>query len=245
MKVLDRFIIELRKFSAANWWVYVIYLAMMAVIFYFEEDSTLAVFVVTSIHFIADIFIMMMISAYSTQRYVLGTYFQITSLLLFLSLKIYTGLVGDGWHYLAADPLYILAAIKNYSKDVHHREVKEINLITVFLLSILLIGFLFFAKMNWDIQIFSSFAQPIQTIGIFLFAIALSITDDDRLRYKIAIMALFLMVTSSAWETVSSIANRRPVGLALSYFLLPLTVLVYYIKNWPGSMITIPVKKDD
>ena len=159
MKVLDRFIIELRKFSAANWWVYVIYLAMMAVIFYFEEDSTLAVFVVTSIHFIADIFIMMMISAYSTQKYVLGTYFQITSLLLFLSLKIYTGMVGDGWHYLAADPLYILAAIKNYSKDVHHREVKEINLFTVFLLSILLIGFLFFCQDELghpNIQLFCS-----------------------------------------------------------------------------------------
>jgi hypothetical protein len=79
-------------------------------------------------------------------------------------------------------------------------------------------------------------SEWVQTTGIFLFAIALSTTGNEHLRSELAIMALVAMVAGSAWETGSLLVNHKIVGLALSYFLLPLTVLVFYIRNWSTTL---------
>jgi hypothetical protein len=232
MRLLEKFSGEVKKFSRDNWWVFIIYAVLMMLIVFLEEERSLGVFVITSIHFIADIFIMMMISAYSEKRFREGTYFQIISLVLFMSLKIYTGLNSGGWHYLAADPIYILAAIKNYSKDVYGYNIRAINYKSMTVLSLLTIGFVFFfVRYGLNIQIWSSVAQAIQTAGIFLFAIALSITGQERLRYKVSVVALFAMVVGSAWETYNTMMQHAVVGLALSYTLLPLTVFAFYIRD--------------
>lgn len=212
---------------------------MLFIIVFTEKQDLVPIIIVTSIHFVADIFIMMMFSSYSRSNYAQGTYYQIISLLLFLSLKIYTGLVGDGWHYLMADPIYILAAVKNYKIDVEKSDIKIINAITMTILSlgILLVTYNL-TKHIHHIKIISSPSKLVQTIGIFLFAIALSTTSNERLRYQISLVALTAMVGGSAWETFSTWENGKIVGLAISYTLLPLTVLIFYLKKWPNIMKT-------
>lgn len=210
---------------------------MLGVIFFTQQKNFLPVVIITSIHFIADIFIMMMFSAYSHSNYSQGTYYQIISLLLFLSLKIYTGLVGDGWHYLIADPIYILAAIKNYQIDVKKTDLRIINTVSMTFLSLLILLIVFIqTKRSTELNLINSSPKLVQTIGIFLFAIALSTTANEKLRYEISLIALLTMVCGSLWETVSSWNNGKVVGLAISYTLLPLTVLIFYLKRWPMIM---------
>jgi len=40
------------------------------------------------------------------------------------------------------------------------------------------------------------------------------------------------MVTGSAWQTVFTWQQNKIEGLAISYMLLPLTVLIFYFKKW-------------
>lgn len=210
---------------------------MLFIIIFTEKQNLVPIIIVTSIHFVADIFIMMMFSSYSRLNYAQGTYYQIISLLLFLSLKIYTGLIGDGWHYLMADPIYILAAIKNYKIDVMKSNIKIINGITMAILSLVVFLVIYYLTQHfYNFKIISSSSKLVQTIGIFLFAIALSTTSNERLRYQLSLVALTAMVGGSAWETFSTWQSGKIVGLAISYTLLPLTVLIYYLKKWPDIM---------
>jgi len=239
MSVVQNFIKEVKSFSRANWWVYIIYFILLGIIRRVEKDDFLPVFVITSLHFVADIFIMMMFSAYAKKENRRGTYYQTMSMLIFMSLKIYTGVIYGAWHYLAADPIYILAAIKNYQIDVKKTDAKFINYKTMLLLSLFIIfAVLLPIKMFTNVELLNSVSQWIQTTGIFLFAIALSTTGNEHLRSELAIIALIAMVGGSAWETVKSLIEGPIVGLALSYFLLPLTVLAFYLRNWSNMMHT-------
>jgi hypothetical protein len=232
VKIIRNFIAEIHKFSKTNWWVYIIYAALLLGIFLTKPSDVPSVLIVTSLHFIADIFIMMMLSAYSAGQYKQGTYHQIASMLLFLSIKVYTGATGGGWHYLSADPIYILAAIKHYKVDVKHSDLKVVNTLSMSILSLLLVTAITLSFRKFSIPIYESVERCIQTMGIFLFAIALVTVSNERLRYQIAIAGLTCMVVGSAWELAFEIQQKKIVGLALSYFLLPLTVLVFYIKTW-------------
>ena len=242
MGVLKNFSREVKNFSKANWWVYIIYGLLLAAILFIEKDKLASVFFITTLHFVADMFIMMMFSAYARGKNRQGTYYQVISMLVFMSLKIYTGVIDHSWHYLAADPIYILAAIKNYRVDVKKSDLGFINYKSMIVVSILIFGILLYFKYTGNVSILNSPSQWIQTIGIFSFAIALSVTGNERLRSKIAIAALSAMVAGSAWETVNTLISGHIIGLALSYFLLPLTVLVFYLKNWAKTLHP-PTKK--
>lgn len=233
--------IELKSFSRANWWVYIIYLLILAAISYNNKEELLSAVVVSTLHFIADIFIMMMFSAYLKQLYREGTLFQIISLMIFLSIKIYTGLTGGGWQYLLADPIYMLAAIKSYNLDVNGRPLKMVNTISMSVLSC----FLILAIANHPT--FRDLVLPtppawIQTIGIFTFAISLCSPNNSRLRYLLSLLGLALMVTGSAFEIVYSWQSGQVTGLAISYMLLPLSVLIFYLKKW-NVMFGLPPQK--
>lgn len=230
MNIVNKFIAEVNNFTRKNWWVYIIYLFIIAGIFITQKDRLLSTFLITSLHFIADIFIMMMFSSYRQRNYKEGTYFQIVSLFIFLTLKVYTGYTDGGWHYLLADPLYILAAIKNYKKDVLNENFTIVNLGSLIVLSIVLISIVLLSD-HYRPLIFNTVAKCIQTTGIFIFAIALSITTDERLRMKISILGLVCMVAGSAWEMINTWNEHQVVGLSISYMLLPLTVLIFNMRS--------------
>jgi len=232
MDALQNFIKEVKAFSRVNWWVYIIYFMLLGIILLVEKNKLPSVIVITSLHFVADIFIMMMFSAYSNNKKTQGTYYQVMSMLIFMSLKIYTGIVEHTWHYLAADPVYILAAVKNYRIDVKKTDLKIVSYKTMLALSMLIIIFLLILSTNSNTGLTITSSEWVQTTGIFLFAVALSTTGNEHLRSELAITALVAMVAGSAWETGSLLVNHRIIGLALSYFLLPLTVLVFYARNW-------------
>lgn len=231
MLIVTNFKHELRQFSKKNWWVYIIYFCMLLVIFLTQKANLPRVIIVTSLHFVADIFIMMMFSAYTQQKYRQGTYFQIFSLVIFISLKINNGLSEGGWYYLLADPIYILAAIKNYRLDVKKTGLKIVNFQTMVALSFLIIFSI--KRFGVNTPIINTAPEWIQTLGIFLFAIALSTTHNERLRYEISLVALLAMVVGSAWKTASTLQSGNVDGLAISYTLLPLTVLLFYVNRWP------------
>jgi hypothetical protein len=232
----DKFFAEVSHFSKANWWVYIAYVLLLAAVFFSGAPNLTSVAVIPSLHFVADIFIMMMLTAYLRGDYREGAYYQIISMLIFLSVKVYTGLIHGGWHYLAADPIYILAAVKNYRRDVSGKDLKYVNNRTMTALSVVLITTIVILSRDPSLGIVLTPARYVQMGGIFLFAIALTTTEHERQRYELSMVALTAMVVGSGWELLDSLESRLVAGLALSYFLLPLTVLVFYSKKWSYYM---------
>jgi hypothetical protein len=245
MSTLSNFTGEVRKFSRVNWWVYLIYFLLLLLIFLIREDNLMSVIIVTSLHFVADIFIMMMLSAYARHEYRQGTWHQIVSMLIFLSIKVYTGLSGGGWQYILADPIYILAAIKHYQVDIKHSDIRVINTVSMSILSLILVGVILRSKDAFHLPVFESVARCVQATGIFVFAIALATIGKERLRYQLSIFALTCMVLGSAWELTTELKEGRVVGLAISYMLLPLTVLAFYIKTWSNVMTAARTEGSD
>lgn len=229
MSVLKNFIDEIKSFSLRNWWLYVIYIIMLIVITITESNSVPTVILTSTVHFIADIFIMMMFTAYNQGRFKSGSYFQFFSMLIFFALKLWAGVYKGEWHYISADVIYALSAFKNYQLDVQKKEVRFINPITLSLLSIIIIfGLLPLLKTN----ILQNFWQSIQTMGIFLFGIALSYTGHEKNRYFFSVFSLFVMVLGSAVVTATRLSGIKDLnGLEFSYTILPLTVLVFYLRQ--------------
>ena len=231
--MIKRFLDEVSRFSKTNWWVYIIYTFLLCVVFFSSMNGLFVIVLISVLYFVADVFIMMMSDSYSRKAYLQGSYFQFIALFIFFSLKLYTGFRHEGWHYLASDPIYFLAAIKNYIFAVKMRSMKYINTISMALLSIILLLFLLFLRNKYPEEMILIYpAQWVQTFGFFLFAIGLS-TSNGLLRYKISIVALSAMVCGSAWGVYTDILAAHLTGLDLSYVLMPLTVLVFYLRQWP------------
>ena len=228
---LKLFINTAKEFSYNNWWVFIIYFLLILLIFQTNRTDFLKVVLISTCHFISDIFVMMMISAYSRKEYALGTYFQIVSFLIFLSLKIDAGINGE-FHYLAADPIYLLAAIKNYLLDTKEKNIAVINPISMTALSLIIIILILSSTLN-DEKVWTTPGEIIQSMGIFLFAIGLTVTRNESIRFNVSIIALSAMAFGSSIELFNSITqiNNSVTGLELSYILLPLTVLIFLLKS--------------
>ena len=237
------FIKEVKTFSKNNWWMFIIYFILLILAKENSKNGIGSIVLVTTVHFIADIFIMMMFSSYHRSEYKLGTYFQIFSMVLFTTLKLHIGITKGIWHYLPADIIYMLAAYKNYKLDVKNINIKQINPITTGLLSLIIIGILIYVKMSCNAEIFEHESSWVTTLGIFLFAISLTFTGNESSRYQFSIFALLIMVIGAGWETFNALdfifGDAKPDdtihGLELSYFLLPLTVLIFNLKSWNSS----------
>ncbi len=237
METIKLFGTEVYKFSRINWWAYVIYVTLIYIATHVDKNDGVDIVFVTLVHFAADIFIMMMFTLYARNRYGEGAIFQIVSMVLFTSIKVYTGAKHNTWYFLAADPVYALAALKNYWLDVKKIDVKWINYVTMSLLSVLLIfiAIPFVQRVTHAGVILEE--EWVLITGLFGFAVALSTTGNERLRYLLSVIALFILVVGSALVIRAFLADSRQLpGLFISYFILPLTVLAFYLKQWPAML---------
>lgn len=231
-KILSLFFDEVKKFSITNWWLYIVYAIILAIIFFFEQKKIGFIVLISSGHFIADIFIMMMFTAYSQNSFRLGSYFQIVSMLLFLILKVLSGIVNSHWHYPTSDVIYALSAYKNYQFDIKKKEIKVLTPLLLSILSLFIVMAMIYFDLHSKIKFLRTPWQLIQTIGIFSFGISLSIIKNEKKRYYFSILSLAVMILGSALVIIDSvIKNNNVSGLDISYALLPLTVLIFYIKQ--------------
>lgn len=234
MTFINAFARQVERFFQENWWVTIIYIGMLVLIYVDHAGDFIPVSLVSSLHFIGDILIMMMFTAYDEKNYKSAGYLQILSLLIFLSVKVYTGVAQKGWYYILADPIYILAAIKSYYLPVKGIDLKFINFASMTVLSaILLISFSIFGAE----QIHIAPQQWIQTLGIHIFAIALCTTPESKLQYVLSVLGLTAMIVGSAFDVMYAWQDGEVKGLSISYMLLPLTVLIYRLKNLRQSFV--------
>jgi hypothetical protein len=225
---LRAFRLQSSEFFRENPWVIAALAASLAAIALSHRGNLLEISAVFTLHFVADVLIMMMIREYGMGNRREGTLLQICSKCIFLALTIHSGLVHGAWQYLAAELLFSLAAVKNYQMDLNGRDVRWINSTTCVAIAAAILGLVYLPA-----GLLRSPAQWIQTIGTFTFALALVNARSEVKRHYLGILGLGGMVAGSALECYRTFAEGAVAGLALSYFILPATVLAFYLRQWP------------
>lgn len=211
------FLKEIIQFSKDNWWIFIIFFICLLIIWYTNTWNIYEVFLVFSIHFIWDIFMMIMWKYYILWENKKWNIFQISSTSIFTFLWFYAWIFNWKWHYLRPQLLFIFAWIKWFISHKISDFYKNIIFIILFIITL----FIYFY--------FSLFIDLSSTIQIIWF---LSLSTGLFIQNKNIIFFWILFIT--IWSFLSiyvSFLNSNIKWIDISYFLLPLTVLVFYVKS--------------
>jgi len=245
--MIRKFISSLGVFFKTNWWIVIIYVIIIASLIHFQpkkniEWSLFDAILTSSIHFVADIFILMMITEYAENKRSSGSLFQLIAMILFTIAKLYSGIVESNWRYLFADLAFIVAGIKNYRSDVNQKSFVINNLGKFSLICILCLFSFFWYIGNvehghelYEISIIeyigNHYTDLITIVGLLLFAAGLFESNNQKLSDVLVVCGLSFVVAISGNAILGVLDGDHPSGLEISHFLLPLTVLVYKIKT--------------
>lgn len=225
MNIIKLLIEEIKIFSKNNWWIYIIFVLCLGIIY---KTNTWNIFEISTIfifHFLWDLFVMMMVYYFWIKENKKWLLFQILNFFVFFSLWIYAWLTGWKRHYLLPDLAFILPSIKEYFLLFRQKVLKFLN----WKLSIFINIIIFF--INYYIWMFSTLSNTIQIFWFSFFSIWL-ILISEKLKYFISMFWIFLITLWSFLSVYYSFLESDIKWIDISYALLPLTVLVFYIKNF-------------
>lgn len=214
---------EIKKFSRDNWWIYIIFLICISIIYYTNTWNIFEITIIFFLHFLWDIFMMMMWDYYAQNEKKKWWIYQIFSMLVFTIISIYAFIFNWKLNYIISQILFWLSSFKAYL-DIKNISQKILNYKTIFFVWIIILVIYFY------FELINSFGQILQIIWFIFFAWFLSI-NDEKIKYFWSLFAIFLIFLSSGIETYNSFLISNIKWIDVSYTLLPLTVFVFYLRN--------------
>ncbi len=235
------FLEELKKFSKENWWVYLLLaIALIIVSFSWNQSSfkLLEIILLFIANLLWNLFIMVMQWNYTAKNNKIWAIYHILSVTIFTITAIYWALILEQTQYIIWQICYILAALKAFSYYNFWKNFKLLNSITLSILNILL--FIVFIYMGWkevDLWIIKL------NINVWIWSILMAIwfslvttwlvSINDKIRYWLNILWVVWIVIWSGIIWFYSYVSWNLDSLAVWYFILTSTVLVYYCKLLP------------
>lgn len=213
---------EIKSFSKDNWWIYIIFAFCLLFIYFTETWNILEITIIVWLHFLGDIFMMMMWDYYATKEYIKWNLYQLFWFFTIWSIAVYWAFAFWEWQYILIQVLFAYAAIKSYLIIKNNNLYKYFNSYFYFIL--FLIIFYFYIQFN------PSFYAILQFIWLSIVALSLTL-QKDREKYfgfllwtLIATIAAFIALYENflAWNIY---------GTSVSFMLFPLTVFIFYLKN--------------
>lgn len=233
------FIKELKNFSRENWWVYLLFILLIIFVIFMDLWSLLEITLVFLANFIANIGIMVMQSNYTANNNKLWSIYHIWATLIFLLISLYWFYIHDQSQYIIWQLTYSLAAIKAFSFYNFKKDLSIINEKSFIVLNIWLFSFFAYKLGLVNIEIITK-NLPFITQALWFSLITTGLVSiNDKLRYWLNVVWIFLLCSWSLWLTINSILWIYPSkiesldAIAVWYFILTLTVFVYYIKLFP------------
>jgi hypothetical protein len=219
---MNSFLLELKNFSKQNWWIFILFIVALIIILVTRRWNIAEIVLLFLANFIWNLFIMIMQENYTNKNNKIGAYYHVWANITFTAIAIYGFVLLHQWQYIIWQIAYICWAIKAFSHYNFWKEIKILNETTLILLNVaLIIIFLYI----FPFQYFSFF----QAIGFSLITIGL-VSIKDTIRYWLSIIGIFLLVWGSLWGVIWSFLQWTTDGIALGYFLLTGSVLIYYLK---------------
>ena len=181
--------------------------------------SLVEVALVFAFHFMWDMFVMMMWDFYAKKEEKNALYSQIWSFIIFGLIWIYAWITSDKWSYLVPQILFFWPIIKWFKKELKWLDYKFMTI--VWLLVLILYYLLNLITSVWIL---------IQILWFIIFPISL-ILKSEKYRYFWNLLWIIFIFIGSASLLYSWFLEGNVIWTDLSYSLLPLTVLGFYLKN--------------
>ena len=221
---MNIFLNEIKKFSKQNWWVYLFFFMCLIIIWYTEKWNILEVFLVFLAHFLWDLLMMMMWDYYSKKEFKNWAISQAIWNLIFWSIWIYAIFKSSEWQYFLPTIAFLMWAVKTYFLQVKWKNIKFLNVQSVILVNLVIFWvYLYF----W---LFKEFYSYIQFLGFATWSTGLIIQENKK-RYLFYVLGTFLIALGSLIWIYFNYLNWNILWTSISYFLLPLTVVIFYLKN--------------
>jgi len=210
---------EIKKFSKENWWIYIIFIICLFLINKTDSWSLIEVSIIFAFHFLWDIFVMMMWDYYANNENKKALKTQIWSFLIFGLIWIYAWVTANKWSYLIPQLLFFWPIIKWFNPKFRWLDYKFLSFIWI-------IVFIFYYSLWFIINIWVF----IQIIWFILFPVAL-IIEKKKIRYFLSLTWISFIFIGSSYFLYSWFMEKNIIWTDLSYTLLPLTVVIFYLKN--------------
>ena len=216
---MNIFFSEIKTFSRQNWWIYIIFIICLFVIYKTDSWNLLEVSLVFLFHFLWDIFVMMMWDYYAKKEDKKALKSQVWSFTVFWLIWVYAWLTSAKWSYLIPQLLFFWPIIKGFKP-----KIKWINLsFMIFIWIVVFIGY-YLLELIYNVWVF------IQILWFIIFPISLILTNE-KYRYFWNLVWIVFIFFGSAYLLYEWFITKTVVWTDLSYSLLPLTVLAFYLKN--------------
>jgi hypothetical protein len=216
---MNTLLLEIKKFSRENWWLYVIFIFCLVLIYKTNSWNLLEVSIVFCFHFLWDVFVMMMWEYYIKNENKKALNSQIWSFTVFSIIWFYTWITAEKWSYLIPQLLFFWPIIKWFFPSLKWLDYKFLSLVWI-------IVFIFYYSL-WLITNIWTF---IQILWFIIFPIAL-IIENKKIRYFLSLIWITFIFIGSAYFLYNWFIEKNIIWTDLSYTLLPLTVVIFYLKN--------------
>ncbi len=215
---------ELKNFLKLEWWVFIIFFICLVFIFATKTWNIWEILIVFLFHCVWDIFIMTMWKCYSNWDLRKWGIFQLLWNLTIWFIWFYSWIFNWKWNYVVAQVWFYYSALRNYLLNVKWKRLDFLDW-KLFLILMFLVSFFYYYF--WFI---TSFWVFIQFLWFVIFPLWL-ILDNDKNKFFVSIFWIFIMTLGSVIILYESYLKGNIIWVDISFTLLPLTVLVSYIKN--------------
>ncbi|MDA7494802.1 hypothetical protein N8455_00510 [Candidatus Gracilibacteria bacterium] len=219
------FLTELKNFSRDNWWIYILFIIALSVVYITGKGNIVELIALFFANFVGNLLIMIMQSNYTMKKFKIGALCHISAVTTFTIIAMYGFFMNDQSQYLLWQVTYIGAALKAFTYYNFKKDLSILNEKTFIFINIIL--YVLFMK-YFQFETF----HLIQALGFSLITTGL-VSIKDNIRYWLNVIGIFLLSGGSLLGVVTSYMSGNIDGIALGYFILTLTVFVYYIKLLP------------
>ena len=213
-----------REFARKNWWVFLMFFISLVFIFLTDSGSIVEILLVFLVYFFADLCIMIMVSLMEENNYKSASIFQLFGNIIFTLLFLYHFLVNGQGQYILWSIGMLFWVYKNIQLYHYKKDIYTINNISLIVLNSIIFVW---AYLIFDPEL--TLQLILQTLGITFFTGCLVMKGEfPRLRYFQGFIGLSFLVLGSWYGIYLEYVQGSIYGVTISYFLMPLTVLLVY-----------------
>lgn len=219
---------ELQKFSKANWWIFPIFLFALCFVYFTGSGNLVEIILIFLFNFIWNLFIMLMQANYSNKNNTVWALCHLGATATFTSVSLYGYFALEQSQYILWQICYILTTIKSVSYYKFNKDYKILNEKLLIVVNIFVFA-AFLKFMPYELY------SILQGLGFSAVTIWL-VSTSDKIRYYMSLLWVIWITSGSLIGVINSYWTWSIDGIALGYFILTLTVFVFYIKLLPSYL---------
>lgn len=218
------FLKELSSFSKNNWWIYIMFFICISLVYFTNTWNITEIIIIFILHFISDILTIVMWDYYAYWEKKKWAIAQLWAFFIVTLIAIYSFLFNGQINYILSQISFFYSGIKSYVENVLNKTFIWLNMYVGVVIWIFII---FVYYQLWFLTDINSFLQIVSLIGI-----SLSLwVKNEKVKYFWFLFSVLALIIFTWIKTYSWYLNSDIKWTDISFFLLPITVFISFLKN--------------